>query len=281
MDFKDPDGLLTFFPDRLQFDGQDATIRFPLDQVVGLDPAGARETFLMVHVNPKNKIAVAYMRYEYGYETGNFQFILAPVEPIAPALKLAEDYTQYVAAVRSGQEQAMVSGSAPAGTAAGTPLTSSPSSSDEKRELARYDAGFLERHSPNSKLNSFKLISGVPGTLIVFDSGLGYVSVAQNPSLKPARQSFLQNGYLKFFLPQTAILGIRDVSVIRNLNTDTNNTFIAEVDLDRNSSFYQQNKALMAESDQDNRLFFTFRNRGSLNQFLNSTPHGSGARDTF
>ncbi len=165
-----------------------------------------------------------------------------------------------------------------------TPAGSVPvaSSGTEKRELARYDAGFLERHNPGSSLlNGFKLINGIPGTVVVFDTGLGYVSQAQNPGIKPARQPFIQSGYLKFFVPQSAILSMRDVSVIRNQNAASNNSYIAEIDLDRNSNFYQQSKGLMTESDKDNRLFFTFKERYMLMQFLANAPHGAGARDSF
>ena len=286
------DGLLTFFPDRLQFDSQDVAIRFPIDQVFGVDAAGARETFMLLHINPKSKISTAYLRYEHGYENGEFLFLLAPSDAIAPSLKLAEDYQQYAEAVRSGREQAIVTGGASTLPAiSSSPSTGAPNtlpqtgSAVEKREIARYNTGFLERHNPSNKLvNGFKAITGIPGNLVVFDTGLGYVSEAQNPNVKPARQSFTQSGYLKFFVPDTAILGMRDVTVVRSGNTFTgssNSSYIAEIDLDRNSTFFQQNKALMADSDQDNHLFFTFKDQYSLQRFLSSNPHASGARDSF
>lgn len=82
------DGLLTFFPDRLQFDSQDVAIRFPIDQILSLDAAGARETFLQLHINPKSKLVQAYLHYESPYQTGRFDFKLLPSEAIAPSLAL-------------------------------------------------------------------------------------------------------------------------------------------------------------------------------------------------
>ncbi len=280
------DGLLTFKRDHLQFVSPDVTINFPFNQIQELDPAGARETFLKVHTDYRSKFGQAYINYQ-SYPPGTFLFMLAPQEAIAPALRLAQDYTQYVAEVRAGQEQAIVNGQqADAGGStsgfAGGAAGSAVAAGAEKRELARYNAGFLERHNPgNSLLNGFKVINGIPGELVAFDTGLGYVSEAQNPSVKPARQTFLQNGYLKFFVPQQAILGMRDVSVIRNASSSNANSYIAEVDLDRNSNFYLQNKALLADSDKDNRLFFSFKEQYQLRQFLANAPRGAGARDAF
>ncbi len=201
------DGLLTFFPDRLQFVSPDVTISFPVDQLVELDPAGARETFLMVHSNPRSKIASAYQKYERGYQTGDFLFILPPQEAIAPAFKQAQDYASYINAVRSGQEQAIVNGgaAAPGGAseAAAAAPSALPASGESKRELARYNAGFLERHNPGSRLlNSFKAINGIPGTLIVFDTGLGYVSTEENPKMNP-RVSSLSKAAILSSLSQT------------------------------------------------------------------------------
>ena len=286
------DGLLTFFADRLQFDSQDAAIRFPIDQIVSIDAAGARETFLHLHVNPKSKLVQAYRKYGSAYENGRFDFVLLPSEPIAPAFALGEDYARYTSAVRSGMEQATVgggsvaaSGGSAGGSGMGGPVGPDPgtgAASGGKVEVARFEAGFLERHNPSSKLlNGLKVINGIPGTVVVFDSGVGYVSTAQNPSLKATRQPYTQNGYLKFFVPDSAILSVRDVSVIRNANGSVNNSYITEVDLDRNSPFYQQSKPLVAESDQDNRLFLTFHNPGELVRFLQASPHAPAARDAF
>ncbi len=274
----EPAGLLTFFPDHLQFDSPDVTIRMAQNQIEEMEPAGARESFLQVKYDGKSSFATAYRKYQNVYRYGSFLFVLSPQEAVAPAYKLAQDYTAYTAAVRAGQEQAIVNGQ----NAAGAPLQPGPVAGAEKRELARYNAGFLERHNPgNSLLNGFKVINGIPGELIAFDTGLGYVSEAQNPSVKPARQTFLQNGYLKFFVPQQAILGMRDVSVIRNASSSNVNSYIAEVDLDRNSNFYLQSKALLADSDKDNRLFFSFKEQYQLRQFLANGPKGAGARDAF
>ncbi len=278
--FGHSDGLLTFFPDRLQYDSSDVAIRVPLNQILGLNAAGARETYLRVEVDEKGSLGKAYQNY-ISYSPFGFQFVLAPQEAIAPAYKLAEDYTQYFQAVRSGQEQAIVNGGSAesVASASGPPAAAAPA---EKREIARYDAGFLERHNPgNGLLNGFKTITGIPGTVIVFDTGLGYVSHGQNPNIKPTRQPYMQNGYLKFFVPQSAILSMRDVSVVRNQNAANMNSYIVEVDLDRNSNFFQQSKGLMAESDKDNHLFFAFKERYMLTQFLENAPHGAGARDSF
>lgn len=281
------DGLLTFFPDHLQYDNPDVSIRFGLADMVHIDAAGARETFLRVGIRQDSQLQRAYVSYTRFDPNGAgyryfFPFVLVPSEPIAPAFRLAEDYAGYVDAVRAGREQASVAGVSDS-VPMQTPIAPASASGSGKREIARFDAAFLERHNPSSRLvNNFKAIVGVPGTLIVFDSGLGYVSSNRPTNLKPSRLPFLEDGYLKFFVPSEAIAGMRDVSVVRNLNgSETNNTYIAEVDLDRNQAFYLQHRALMAESDADNRLFFVFKSRSALADFLRSGPRAAPARDQF
>ena len=261
---RDTDGLLTFYPDHMQYENPDVSIRFPLGDILSIEAAGARETFMHVHVRTGSAVQKGYQQEEQMRYTPQkdwtFSFVLVPSEPVAPAFRLAQDYADYVSNVRAGREQASVSAGASSSPAQDPAVASSAAVPNSKREIARFDAAFLERHSPSSKLvNSFKAIMGVPGTLIVFDTGLGYVSQNQPSNLKPARLPYLEGGYLKFFLPSEAVSSVRDVSIVRSANgSDTNGTFIAQVELDRNSSFYLQHRALMAESDQDNRLFFVF-----------------------
>lgn len=288
---RDKDGLLTFFSDHLQYDNPDVSIRFGLADMLHIDAAGARETFMRVEIRQNSPLQKAYHNYETFEYAGAQErffvpFVLVPSESIAPAFRLAQDYADYIDAVRAGREQASVAGNA-AGSGAGMPSQAPGAAASAppagKREIARLDAGFLERHNPSNKLvNGFKAIIGVPGTLILFDTGLGYVSLNQPTNLKPSRLPFLEGGYLKFFVPSEAVSGVRDVSVVRNPNgSEMNNSYIAEVDLDRNSSFYLQHRALMAESDADNRLFFVFKGRGRLAEFLRNAPRVAPARDQF
>ncbi len=281
------DGLLTFFPDHLQYDNPDVSIRLGLADMLHIDAAGARQTFLRVEIRPESPQRRAYATYEaFGYvgprEQFFLNFVLVPSEPIAPAFRLAQDYADYLDGVRAGREQASV-----AGEMARTPAQGSgpaaENSPNGKREIVRFEAGFLERHNPsNSFVNGFKAIVGVPGTLIVFDSGLGYVSTNRPTNLKPVRLPFLEDGYLKFFVPSEAIQSVRDVSVVRNLSgSEANNTYIAEIDLDRSNAFYAKHRALMAESDADNRLFLVFKSRAVLAEFLRSAPRATPARDQF
>ncbi len=282
------DGLLTFFPDHLQYDNPDVSIHLGLADMAGAAAAGARETFFSVEVRP-GPLQKAYQGYERSEFTNTFHyflpFVLVPSEPVAPAFRLAQDYAEYLDNVRAGREQADVQGNA--GTAVGVapplPASASPSGSAAKRELNRFDAAFLERHNPSSKLvNSFKPILGTAGTLIVFDTGIGYVSLNRPTNLKASRLPYLEDGYLKFFVPGEAIQSARDVSVIRNTTGgEANNTYIAEISVDRSSAFYAQHRALMAESDADNRLFFVFKSRGALAAYLGLAPHAVGGRDQF
>ena len=121
------DGLLTFFPDHLQFDSPDVVVRMPLNQLLGMDAAGARETFFRVEIDQKGRLAQAYGQYAF-YSPYSLRFVLAPQEAIAPAYKLAEDYTQYFQAVRSGQEQAIVNGGSAesVASASGAPVSAAP-----------------------------------------------------------------------------------------------------------------------------------------------------------
>ena len=281
------DGLLTFFPDHLQYDNPDVSIRLGLADMLHIDAAGARQTFLRVEIRPDSPQRRAYATYEaFGYvgprEQFFLNFVLVPSEPIAPAFRLAQDYADYLDGVRAGRERASVAGAA--GTVPSRDSTSpAAGAAMGKREIARFDAAFLERHNPSSRLvNSFKAILGIPGTAIVFDSGLGFVSLNRPTNLKPTRSPFLEDGYLKFFVPNEAIQGVRDVSVVRNLNgSEINNTYIAEIDVDRSSAFYLQHRALMAESDADNRLFLVFKSRAALAEFLRGAPRAAPARDQF
>ncbi len=284
---RNTDGLLTFFPDHMQYDNPDVSIRFPLGDVLSIEAAGARETFMHVHVRLDSPLQKGYLPYEELQYTPQkdryFTFVLLPLEPVGPAFRLAQDYADYVGNLRAGRERASVEGEASSLPAQAPAAVASGAAPSGKREIARLDAAFLERHNPSNKLvNSFKAIMGVSGTLIVFDTGLGYVSQNQPSNLRPARLPYLEGGYLKFFVPSEAVSSVRDVSVIRNANgSDTNNTFIAQVELDRNSPFYLQHRALMADSDQDNRLFFVFKSRYLLTEFLRNAPHAAAARDQF
>ncbi len=282
---RNKDGLLTFFADHLQYDNPDVSIHLGLADMVGATAAGARETFLRIDLRtgPVQKGYESYERFEFTNTYHYFlPFVLEPSEPIAPAFRLAQDYADYIDSVRAGREQASVAGnmgSSPSPTTS-APIAGSPGG---KREVARFDAAFLERHNPSNKLvNGFKAILGIPGTLIVFDSGFGYVSLNRPTNLKASRLPYLEDGYLKFFVPGNAVASMRDVSVIRNANgSEINNTYIAEIDLDRNSAFYIQHRSLMAESDADNKLFFVFKSRGALADCLRSAPRIAPARDQF
>lgn len=281
------DGLLTFFSDHLQYDNPDVSIHLALGDILGIEAAGSRETFLHVGVRRQSQAQRAYQNYmQFGIVDSQnvyyLPFVLLPSDPVAPAFRLAQDYAEYVDNVRAGREQAGVAGNA--GAAPVQPLAApAQAGTAAKREINRFDAGFLERHNPVNKLvNNFKAIVGVPGTLIVFDTGFGYASLNQPANLRPARLPYLENGYLKFFVPAEAVASARDVSVVRSLNgPEANNTYIAEIALDRNSPFYLQHRALMTESDGDNKLFFVFKSRGALADCLRELPHGVPARDSF
>lgn len=271
-------GFLTFFPENVQFNSRELNFVLPYRIAVQVDCAGARETFLRVGIDPRGKFNQQYEKYlavENFHRVSAVLFTLDVDEQVAPSYKIAMDFQQYMNDLFAGRNHATTGNSASDSSAARAETA-------EKRELGRVDVGLLEKHSPKSAINGWKLINGIPGDLIVFDAGIGYVSKTVQPSVKPTRKQFFKDGYLKFFIPLEAVLSKEDVSVIRNrenINASTN-SFILEIDIDRNSGFFREHNALMTESDQDNRLFFVFRDKSAFDQFSSIFPK-IASRDHF
>jgi len=272
-------GFLTFFPDRIQFSSRDLTFVLPYNIAVQVDCAGARETFLRVGLDPRSKFNQQYEKYlavENFHRVPAMLFTLDVNEQVGPSYKTALDFQEYMNGLFSGKSKALAGASSPADS------STAPAQISEGRELGKVEVGLLEKHFPKSAINGWKLINGIPGDLVAFDGGIGYVSKKVQPDVKPAKKQFLKDGYLKFFIPINAVLAKEDVSVIRNRGNlnDSTNSFIIQIDVARDSDFFREHNGLMAESDQDNRLFFVFKNKSAFDQFTNFFPRLS-SRDKF
>ena len=101
-------------------------------------------------------------------------------EPVNTEFAHARAFQSFIKSHRAEQEQAVVGASGGGATSGHTGL------------LPFFPAR-LQFVSPDVTIsypvNGFKAINGIPGTLIVFDSGLGYVSTAEIPTSSPPDNS--------------------------------------------------------------------------------------------
>lgn len=265
-------GFLTFFADRVEFNSQDVNFALAYKSIQLVECAGTRETFLRISLNRRDRFAELYAKYLGSDSDGMGGMIpvlrvhLEKSEEIQPAFQTAKQFQQYVADLATGRVKAMIG-------SAGTPKNADlPAESQPKHQIARFSAKFIEKYSPSNNpfANAFKTISGIKGELIVFDTGLGYVSDARNPVVNSRRAGYLDDGYLRFFVPKSAILGKRDASTIRSRNNSSLNNYIVEVEIDRSSKFFREYAALLTESKVGNVIYFEFESGAQLARFLDT-----------
>lgn len=274
-------GYLTFFENRVQFASDEVTFSIPITLIQKVECAGARETFLSLHVNPKAEffhLYADYLRHEGGAAVPVAKFELDVEEDVRQSFATATQFQKYMNDVMEGRINAMIAASAVSDSASGPSSAPalSPASGQvdasapqiEKHEIARYNAAFVEKFVPKAIVNRFKVINGVRGQLIIFDAGIGYVSEEASPHVKVQRQQYFQNGHLKFFIPAAAVISAQNVSVIRDPQNPPLNSYMAEIAVDQNSEFFRSHAALMSESSRDNVLYLLFQSQQELEQYL-------------
>jgi hypothetical protein len=269
-DFRNPPlhGYLTFFEDRVQFASDETTFSIPIGIIQKVECAGARETFLALSINQKSeffRLYQAYLRHHFSEPLPIAEFQLDAEEDVRQSFTTATQFQKYMGDVLAGRVNAMTS----AAPIAEARQLAQPQQI-EQRELSRYNVALIEKFSPNATINRFKVITGVRGKLVVFNSGIEYVSDEPNPNVKVSRRQYFENGRLRFSIPAAAIVSVADASVIRDRANASVNSFIAEIDLDRGSEFFRSHGALMAESSSDNVLFLLFASRWELEQYLST-----------
>lgn len=273
-------GFLTFFEDRVQFASEDVTFSVPLKLIEKVECAGARETFLSLNVSSKTEFArhyEPYLRDRIGYSIANrdgqdnLDFKLDEEEDVRQSFATATQFQNYMNDYLAGKVRSMVAAASAVQSSDAQSSSQAPQTDQvTKQELYRLNSEFIEKYTPHSAINAFKLITGVRGKTVIFDSGIGYVSDETQPRVKVSRQQYFQDGHLKFFLPSSAISSVADASAIRNPSNSSVNAYIAEIAVDRNSEFFKNHGALMAESNKDNLLYLMFPNQSELQRCISS-----------
>lgn len=104
-------GLLTFFPERLEFNSRDLNFALPYASIEQVDCAGARETLLTIRIDPRDEFSKLYGKYRLAE---NYRFVpvvrfsLEMAEEVAPAYKTVQAFQRYMLEVLDARRSSLV-----------------------------------------------------------------------------------------------------------------------------------------------------------------------------
>jgi hypothetical protein len=170
-------GLLTFFPERLEFNSRDLNFALPYASIEKVDCAGARETFLTIRIDPRDEFSKLYGKYRlienYRFVPG-VRFSLEMAEEVAPAYKTVQAFQRYMQEVLDARRSSLVGvvGNTGTITRSGPPEAASAQGSVGRSPatvLLVLDAYYLEKR-PGAIMTSL----GKPGELVFRGDGIGF-----------------------------------------------------------------------------------------------------------